>query len=100
MVKPFVVYGSETWTVTEMDVKRLHASERKILRKIHGPVVQQGIFRIRTDHALRELYKCLDTVAGIKKKRFEWIGHRVRIDQKRTVKKIFGTEVEELEFLD
>ena len=63
-------------------------------------VVQQGVSRIRTDHALRELYKYLDIVADIKEKRFDWIGHIVRMDQKRTVKKIFGRDVEELEFLD
>jgi hypothetical protein len=49
---------------------------------------------------LKELYKYLDILAGIKKKRFEWIGHIVRMDQKWTVKKIFGREGEELEFLD
>jgi hypothetical protein len=69
------------------------------IRKIHGPVVQQGVLRIRTDHALRGLFKCLDIVACIKNKGFEWIGHIVRIDQNRTVKKIFGREVEDLEFL-
>jgi hypothetical protein len=100
MVKPFVLYGSETWAVTEIHVKRLCARERQILRKIHGPVIQQGVSRRRTDHALRELYKYLGIVAGIKKKRFEWIEPIVRMDQKRTVKKIFGREVEELEFLD
>jgi len=60
MVKPVVVYGSEKWAVTEMDVKRMHASERKVLRNIHGPVVQQGVSSKRTDHALRELYKYLE----------------------------------------
>jgi len=60
MVKPVVVCGSETLAVTEMDVKRLRGRERKVLRKIHGPVVQQGVFRKRTDHALRELYKYLE----------------------------------------
>jgi hypothetical protein len=33
----------------------------------------------------------LDIVADIKKKRLEWIGHMVRMDQGRTVKKIFGS---------
>ena len=42
MVKPVVVYGSETWTVTEMDMKRLGTWERKILRSIHGPMVEKG----------------------------------------------------------
>ena len=31
--------------------------EIKILRRIHGPVVEQGIWMVRTDHELRELHK-------------------------------------------
>ena len=34
---------------------------------IHGPVVEQGMGRIRTDKELRELYKDLGIVADIKK---------------------------------
>jgi len=39
--------------------------------------VEQGIWRIRTDQEMREPYKDLDIVAGIRKKRLEWIGHVV-----------------------
>jgi len=45
MVKTFVDFGSGTWTMTEMVVIRLGTWERKILRSIHGPVVEQGIWR-------------------------------------------------------
>ena len=48
MVKPAGVCGSETWAMIEMDMKILGTWERKILRSIHGPVVEQGIWRIRT----------------------------------------------------
>jgi len=41
MVKPLVVFGSETGAMAEMDMW-----ERMILRKINGPVVEQGIWRI------------------------------------------------------
>ena len=87
MVNPLVLHGSETWAVTETDMKRLGTGERKILR-IYGPVEEQGIWRIRTNHKLRELYNDTDTAAAINKKRMEWIGHAVRIDQERIVKKI------------
>jgi hypothetical protein len=70
MVKPVVLYGSETWAMTEMDRKRLGTWERKILR-IYGPVKEQGIWRIRTNQELRELHKALDTAAVINKKRVE-----------------------------
>jgi len=52
-------------------------------------MVQQGIWRIRTNQELRELCKDLDIVSDIKNKRLEWIGCVVRMDQRRTVKKIF-----------
>jgi hypothetical protein len=48
MVKPVPGYRSETWAVTEMDMKRLDTCERKILRRIREPVVGKGIWRIRT----------------------------------------------------
>jgi hypothetical protein len=40
-----------------MDMKRVGTREKKILRSVYGPVVEQGIWRIRTNHELRELYK-------------------------------------------
>ena len=40
--------------------------ERRILRRIYGPMVQQGIWRIRNNKELRELYEDLDIVADIK----------------------------------
>jgi len=56
------------------------------------------MWRIRTNQELRDLYKDLykdlDRVADIKKKRLEWIGRLVRMDQGRTVKKIFESEPE------
>jgi hypothetical protein len=36
-----------------------------------GPVVEQGIWRKRTNQELKELYRDLDIVGDSKKKRFE-----------------------------
>jgi len=57
-------------------------------------VVEQGIWTIRTNQELRELYKDLDKAADIKKKRLELIGHVVRIDQGRTIKNLLETKPE------
>jgi hypothetical protein len=89
MGKPVVVYESQTRLKTEMDVKRLNTWDREILRRIYGPVVEKRMWRIRTNPELRELYKYLDTAAGIKKQRLEWIVHLVGMDNGRVVKKIF-----------
>ena len=53
------------------------------------------MWRKRTAQQSRELYRKLDLVADIKKKRMEWIGHVVRMDQGWSVKKIFESKVED-----
>jgi hypothetical protein len=61
-----------------MDMKYwVHGREKRI----HGPVVEEGIRRIRTNQELRQLYKYLHIVADIKNKRLEWMEHVVRMDQ-------------------
>jgi hypothetical protein len=82
------VFGIATWAMNGMDMNRSGAWERKILIRIHGLVVEQGIWRIRSNQELRELYKNLDIDADVSKKRLEWNGPVVRINQGRTVKKI------------
>jgi len=94
MVKTAVVFGSETWAMAERDVTRLGTWERKVLRTVHGTVGDQGLWRIRINKVLREIYKDLDIVADIKLKRLEWTGHVVRMDQGRTVQKIFESKPE------
>ena len=44
---------------------------------------------------MRELYKDLNIVADIKCKRLEWIEHVVRMNQGRTIKKIFESKPKE-----
>jgi hypothetical protein len=61
---------------------------------MYGPVVEQGMWRLRTNQELWELYKDLDIVADIIKQSLAWIGRVVRIDQGGTVKKIFEREPE------
>jgi len=67
MVERTVVFGSETWAVSEMDMKRLGTWEREILRRIRGQVVERGKWRIRTDQKFRDLYKNLDLFGDVKR---------------------------------
>jgi len=47
LVRPVVIYGSESWTLTMEEERALAAFERKILRKICGPVKENELWRIR-----------------------------------------------------
>jgi len=71
--------------MAEMDMKRLGTLERKILRRIYGSLVEHEIWRIRSNQEMWELWKDPDIVGDIVKKKLEWIGHVIRMDQGRTV---------------
>jgi hypothetical protein len=51
-MRPIVTYGAETWAATENELQKLFIFERKILRKIYGPVKGQDNGRTRTNSEL------------------------------------------------
>jgi hypothetical protein len=46
IIRPVVMYSSETWTLTAKDENNLQIFERQILRHIFGPVNIDNIWRI------------------------------------------------------
>jgi len=59
------------------------------LTKIFAPVQNEdGSWSIRMNYELNELIENADTVRFIKSRRIVWLGHVMRMDDKRTPKKI------------
>jgi hypothetical protein len=46
LIGPVVTYGAETWTLTVTEENILRIFERKIIRKIYGPVMANNSWRI------------------------------------------------------
>ena len=59
------------------------------MRKIYGPTKENGQWRIKTNSELITKYKSQDTVTVIKIRRLEWLGHVIRMNETRSVKKVF-----------
>jgi len=38
LIKPVLMYGAETWVLSKVDELHLGVFERKILRRIYGPI--------------------------------------------------------------
>jgi hypothetical protein len=74
-----LTYGSETWTLSKNSENAVSTFERKILRRIYGPVQDNGQWRIRYKE-LYELYGEPVVVTCIKLKRFQWAGHVQRME--------------------
>jgi len=61
-----VTYGSESWTLTMEEERTLAVFERKILRKIYGPVKENELWRIRRNGELEAIIEGENTVRFIK----------------------------------
>jgi hypothetical protein len=49
LIGPILTYGAETGAATESELQKLLIFERKILRRIYGPVKDRDNWRIRTN---------------------------------------------------
>ena len=87
-----LLYGSKAWVLAKADEAVLGVFERKILRKIYGPICVEGEYRCRMNHELYELYADIDIVKRIKIQRLRWLGHCVRMSEDAPAKKSFEYE--------
>jgi hypothetical protein len=84
-----VTYGCEAWTLTDRNEQYLRIFGRRTLRKIFGPVQNEDVScRIRMNYELNELIENVDIVRFIKSRRIAWLGHVMRMYDKRTPKRI------------
>jgi hypothetical protein len=62
--------------------------------EIYGPTKEKGRWRIKTNSELMTKYESQDIVTAIKIRRLEWLGHVIRMNEARIVKKIFEEKLE------
>ena len=53
LIQPVLLYGAEAWVMSQADETALGVFERKILRKIYGPTIDNGEYRRRMNHEHR-----------------------------------------------
>lgn len=94
VVRPVVMYGAEAWTLNKKEESALLTWERKILRRIYGPVTEDGAWRIRYNFELKQLYNQPSIVNIIKSNRVGWLGHLDRMDASRGCKIILKGDFE------
>jgi len=93
LVRPVVTYGSESWTLAMEEDRALAVFERKILRKIYGPVTENELWRIRRSDELEVIIKGENIVRLIKCQRIRWLGHIERMQDTAIPKKDVRTAV-------
>jgi hypothetical protein len=66
LIRPVATYGAETWTLTVTEENALRMFERKIVRRIYGPVMENNVWRTRYNEELNTLLKEEDIVCMYK----------------------------------
>jgi hypothetical protein len=52
LIRPVLLYASETWVLTKREENQLLVFERKVLQPICGPKIENGVYRRRYNHEL------------------------------------------------
>jgi len=71
------LYGSETWSLTFREERRLRVFENRVLRRVFGPKRDEVTREWRKLHnkELNDLYCSPNIVRAIKSRRMRWARH-------------------------
>lgn len=86
IIRPVLLYGAETWILNKKEENKLIVFENRVLRKIFGPILENGEWRRRHNIEIRNQYNDYDIIAQIKSRRLRWAGHVLRRDRGKLLK--------------
>jgi hypothetical protein len=84
---------AETWTLNISDEHALRIFERKIIRKIYGPVCEDDLWRVRSNSEINSLLQGGNIVRHAKFLRLSWLGHVDHMECERTSKCLLNGEL-------
>lgn len=95
VIRPVVLYACETWSLTKKQQQRILVFENNILRRITGPIFDEGEQRWRRRHnaEIRATTKQESIVDVMNRFKMRWAGHIARMDEHRIPKKVMLGQV-------
>jgi hypothetical protein len=66
LIRPVLLYGSETWVLTIRKDNVLLVYEKKVLRTIYGPKIVDGVYRSRYNFDLDREFKNPNVIGVVK----------------------------------
>ena len=89
LIRPVLLYGSETWALTRREENRFLVFERKVLRTICGPKIEDGVYRRRYNFELEREFDSPLVINVVKANRMRYAGHMIRRPEGLPQKAIF-----------
>jgi PAS domain-containing protein len=95
IILPVALHGCETWSLILREECRLRVFENRVLRRIFGSKRGEvtGEWRKLLDEELNDLYSFPNIIRVIKLRRVRWVGHVVRMGERRGAYRVLMTEL-------
>ena len=90
----FVGEGHINIYLSQIAEKVLNALERKVLRKIYGPVLANGQRRKSYNNKISNFYKEMEITWNIILRTLQWVGHVLKIKDERAPEKALKGYIE------
>ena len=87
LIRPVIIYVSETWNLSETNQQFLRLFERRMLRCIFGAKQENETWRKRYNYVLYETFNESNIVNYINVNRLTWAGHLMLMNDDRSLKK-------------
>jgi hypothetical protein len=88
-----LLFGKETWVLTKREENQLIVFERKVLRTICAPKIENGVYRMRYNHELDKEFDSLNALNVTKIIRYA--GHMIRRPEDLPQKALFRVKLNE-----
>ncbi|KAI8482431.1 hypothetical protein Bbelb_398270 [Branchiostoma belcheri] len=89
ILKPILLYGSESWVLTKKDLSRLEAAEMRVVRTM---LDKSRLDKIRNTH-LRNMLGITSVADDIERSALRWLGHVQRMNPDRIPKMAFDLKL-------
>jgi hypothetical protein len=89
LIRPVSIYGIETWVLIKREENQLLVFERKVLRTICGPKLENGVYRTRYNFELQREFDSPCVIKIVKTNRLRYAGHMIRSPEDLPQKAIF-----------
>jgi hypothetical protein len=89
LIRPVLLYGSETWVLTKREENQLQVSERKVLRTKCDPKIENGVYRERYNHELDKEFDSQNVLNVTKSSRLHLAGQVIRRPEELPQKALF-----------
>jgi len=91
-----LTHASETWTLTKRDRKQMNIFERKMYRRILGPVYgnEKENCRILTNREIYAMVKKPTIIETIRLNRLCWFGNVQRVEENRIPERVLYMNLE------